>query len=52
MSNFFKDIFKPKHPYAPAAYLGRKTVERSLNCKIKKRKTLEKEKQENEKSPA
>ncbi len=46
MSNFLKKIFKPKHPYAPAAYLGRKTVERSLDCKVKKRKKLEKEMQE------
>lgn len=43
MSKFLKKIFKPKHPYAPAAYLGRKTVERSLDCNIKKRKVLEKE---------
>jgi hypothetical protein len=43
MSKFLKKIFKSKHPYAPAAYLGRKTVERSLDCNIKKRKVLEKE---------
>jgi hypothetical protein len=48
MSNFLKKIFKPKHPYAPVAYLGRKTVERSLDCKVKKRKVLEKEMRQEE----
>lgn len=46
MRQFLKEVFKPKHPYAPAAYLGRKTVERSLDCKLKKRKALEKEMRE------
>ncbi|MFC4699577.1 hypothetical protein ACFO4O_05330 [Glaciecola siphonariae] len=46
MSNFLKKIFKPKHPYAPVAYLGRKTVERSLDCKVTKRKALEKQMRE------
>lgn len=39
----FKRFFKRKYPYAPIAYLGRKTVERALDADIQKFKKLEKE---------
>lgn len=39
---FFKN-FKRKYPYAPIAYLGRKTVERTLDANIRKLKKVEKE---------
>lgn len=39
--NIFKKFFKRKHPYSPVAYLGRKTVERSLGADIVKQKKLE-----------
>ncbi|WP_395344481.1 hypothetical protein PN836_006860 [Ningiella sp. W23] len=38
-----KKLFKRRHPYAPVAYLGRKTVERSLNADILKLKELDRE---------
>ncbi|WP_371193062.1 hypothetical protein [Glaciecola sp. SC05] len=38
--NIFKNFFKRKHPYLPVAYLGRKTVERSLGADIVKQKKL------------
>lgn len=39
----FKKFFKRKYPYGPIAFLGRKTVERSLGADIKKLKKVEKE---------
>jgi hypothetical protein len=39
--NIFKKFFKRKHPYSPVAYLGRKTVERSLGADIVKLKKLD-----------
>jgi hypothetical protein len=38
---FLKKLFKRKYPYSPVAYLGRKTVERSLGADIVKFKKLE-----------
>jgi hypothetical protein len=38
---FLKKLFKRKYPYSPVAYLGRKTVERSLSADIVKFKKLE-----------
>jgi hypothetical protein len=38
---FLKKIFKRKYPYGPVAYLGRKTVERSLGADIVKLKKLD-----------
>jgi hypothetical protein len=32
--------FKPKHPYAVAAYVGRKNAQRIFDCKIEKKKKL------------
>lgn len=40
----FKKLFKRRHPYAPAAFIGRKTVERILGADIVKLKTIEKAK--------
>jgi|GEM_PF-1722270 len=40
---FFSKFFKKKYPYAPIAYLGRKTVERTLDANIRKLKKVEKE---------
>ncbi len=42
MLKFFKDMFKRQHPYAPVAYMGRKNFEKTMNCKVMKRKKLEK----------
>lgn len=39
--NIFKHFFKRTYPYSPIAYLGRKTVERSLGADIVKFKKLE-----------
>ncbi|WP_268235990.1 hypothetical protein [Alteromonas lipolytica] len=33
-------FFKPKHPFAVAAYLGRKNTQRILDCKIEKKSKL------------
>lgn len=33
-------FFKRKHPYAVAAYVGRKNTQRILDCKIEKKKKL------------
>jgi hypothetical protein len=38
----FKKLFKRRHPYSPAAYIGRKNVEEILGADIVKRKKLEK----------
>jgi hypothetical protein len=43
---FFKKIFKRKYPYSPVAYLGRKTVERSLGADIVKFKKLEEQEEQ------
>lgn len=37
-----RKFFKKRYPYAPIAYLGRKTVEESLDAEIIKFKKLEK----------
>ena len=46
-----KKYFKRKYPYAPIAYLGRKTVERVLDADIQKfkdvRRQLDNEAQDN-----
>ena len=34
----FSALFRRKHPYAIAAYLGRKNAQNILGCKIKKMK--------------
>ena len=34
MLKAFTKFFKRKHPYAIAAYLGRKNTQRILDCKI------------------
>ncbi|MFC4698684.1 hypothetical protein ACFO4O_00735 [Glaciecola siphonariae] len=47
--NTLKKLFKRKYPYSPVAYLGRKTVERSLGADIIKYKKLE---QQEEKAQA
>jgi hypothetical protein len=46
MKKFFKKLLKKRHPYAPVAYLGRKTVEGSMGCKVVKTKKLYKRIQE------
>lgn len=38
-----KKYFKRKYPYAPIAYLGRKTVERVFDANIEKFKDLERQ---------
>lgn len=38
---FLKKVFKRKYPYSPVAYLGRKTVERSLGADIVKLKKID-----------
>jgi hypothetical protein len=45
ITNIFKKFFKRKYPYSPVAYLGRKTVERSLGADIIKLKKVEKAQQ-------
>lgn len=42
MLSFFKEFFKRQHPYAPVAYIGRKNFEKTMDCKVMKRKKLEK----------
>jgi hypothetical protein len=42
MSNILKELFKRRHPFAPVAYMGRKNFEKSMDCKVMKRKQLEK----------
>jgi hypothetical protein len=42
MTKLLKAFFKRKHPYAPVAYMGRKNFEKSMDCKVMKRKELEK----------
>jgi len=48
----FKKMFKKRHPYAPVAFLGRKTVERSLDADIVKLKKLEKDQANQHKTDA
>lgn len=40
MLKVFEFKIKKKHAYPPVSYIGRKTVENILGCKIKKRKKL------------
>lgn len=42
MTKLLKALFKRKHPYAPVAYMGRKNFEKTMDCKVMKRKDLEK----------
>lgn len=42
MTKLFKSMFKRKHPFAPVAYIGRKNFEKTMDCKVMKRKDLEK----------
>jgi hypothetical protein len=42
MNKLLKAFFKRRHPYAPVAYMGRKNFEKTMNCKVMKRKDLEK----------
>lgn len=42
MLKFIKEAFKRQHPFAPVAYMGRKNFEKTMNCKVMKRKKLEK----------
>jgi len=37
MLKTFTKLFKRKHPYAVAAYVGRKNAQRILDCKIEKK---------------
>nr|WP_168710949.1 hypothetical protein [Ningiella ruwaisensis] len=48
----FKKFFKRKYPYAPIAFLGRKTVERALDADIRKFKKVEKELEQEQKEDA
>lgn len=36
----FKNWFKPSHPYAPIAYIGRKNFQQIMDCKVTKLKHL------------
>ena len=40
MLKAFTKFFNRKHPYAIAAYLGRKNTQRILDCKIEKKSKL------------
>ena len=42
MTKLLKSLFKRRHPFAPVAYLGRKNFEKTMDCKVMKRKELEK----------
>ena len=42
MKNLLKSFFKRKHPIGPVAYIGRKNFEKTMDCKVMKRKELEK----------
>lgn len=42
MSKLLKELFKRRHPFAPVAYIGRKNFEKTMDCKVMKRKDLEK----------
>lgn len=42
MTNLLKALFKRKHPVGAVAYIGRKNFEKSMDCKVMKRKKLEK----------
>ena len=42
MTKLLKALFKRRHPYAPVAYMGRKNFEKTMDCKVMKRKDLEK----------
>ncbi len=38
VESLFSNLFERKHPYALAAYLGRKNAEDILECRIEKKK--------------
>ncbi len=40
MLKTFTKLFERKHPYAVAAYVGRKNAQRILDCKIEKKSKL------------
>ena len=42
MISLFKSFFKRGHPIGPVAYIGRKNFEKTMDCKVMKRKKLEK----------
>jgi hypothetical protein len=42
MTKLLKALFKRRHPYAPVAFIGRKNFEKTMDCKVMKRKDLEK----------
>lgn len=42
MTKILKELFKRRHPFAPVAYMGRKNFEKTMDCKVMKRKDLEK----------
>ncbi|MFT6268979.1 MAG: hypothetical protein ACJAVV_001797 [Alphaproteobacteria bacterium] len=42
MTKLLKALFKRRHPFAPVAYMGRKNFEKTMDCKVMKRKDLEK----------
>jgi hypothetical protein len=42
MTKLLKTIFKRQHPFALVAYMGRKNFEKTMDCKVMKRKDLEK----------
>lgn len=46
MMKLLKTLFKRRHPFAPVAYIGRKNFEKTMDCKVMKRKELDKLKAE------
>ena len=46
LAKSIKNWFKPHYPYAPIAYMGRKTFENSMDCKVTKLKHLKQHKQD------
>lgn len=41
MTKLLKSLFKRRHPVTTVAYMGRKNFEKSMDCKVMKRKKLE-----------
>jgi hypothetical protein len=42
MSKLLKSLLKRRHPFATVAYIGRKNYEKTMDCKVMKRKDIEK----------
>lgn len=42
MIKLLRKMFKRQHPVALVAYMGRKNFEKTMQCKVMKRKALEK----------